>query len=148
MKKTLLALLLVGCGTLFAETHFSVGIGIGGYGPVYSRVPPPPPMIEQPPYPGEGYAWVDGYWYPVGPRFYWRSGYWRQPAYFGYSEGRGYGGGYGWSERGGYGRDHYDRGRYDRGWRDDRGHRGHNEWRHDDRHEDRGGHHDGNRWRR
>ena len=29
MKKTMLALLLLSCGSLFAETHFSVGIGIG-----------------------------------------------------------------------------------------------------------------------
>ena len=136
MKKTLLALLLVGCGSLFAETHFSVGIGIGGYGPGYSRVPPPPPMYEQPTCPGEGYDWVDGYWYPVGPRFQWRAGYWRAPAYFGYREGRGYGHGYGWRERGGYERDRNDSGR--RGWGgDDRGRYSRNEFRHEDRHEDR-----------
>lgn len=143
MKKTMLALLLLSCGTLFAETHFSVGIGIGGYGLVYGRVPPPPPMYEQPPCPGEGYDWVDGYWYPVGPRFSWRSGYWRAPAYFGYRGGRGYSRGFGWREGGGY-----DRGRYDRGWRDDRGRSGRNEFRHEDRHENRRGRHDEGRWRR
>lgn len=127
MKKTMLVLLLLGCGTLFAETHFSVGIGIGGYGPVYGQVPPPPPAYEIPPCPGEGYAWVDGYWYPQGPRFYWRSGYWRAPAYFGYRGGPGYGHGYvrgyGWSGHAGY----------DRGWQGDRGRYYGNEFRHEDR---------------
>ena len=133
MKKTMLALLfMLGCGTLFAETHFSIGIGIGGYGSVYAPAPlpppPPPPEYEVPPCPGDGYAWVDGYWNPMGGRYYWRPGYWRAPAYYGYGERRGYARGYGWREGRGYDRD-----RYDRGWRDD--HRyGHNEWRHEDRH--------------
>jgi hypothetical protein len=125
MKKTMLALvLLFGCGTLFAQTRFSVGIGIGGYGPVYGRVPPPPPAYVQPPCPGAGYDWVAGYWYPQGPRFYWRSGYWRAPAYFGYRGGPGYGRGYGWS--GGY----YG-GRYGESWQGGRGRYYGNESRHD-----------------
>ena len=152
MKKTILALvLLFGCGTLFAETHFSVGIGIGGYGPVYGRVPPPPPAYEQPPCPGEGYDWMDGYWYPVGPRFHWHAGYWRAPAYFGFEGGRGYGRGYargnGWSASGGYDRDRYDRGRNDRGYRDDRGRYGRNEFRHEERREDRHERHEEGRGR-
>ena len=115
MKKTLLVLLLLGCGSLFAETHFSVGIGIGAYGPVYGQVPPP--VYEQPPCPGDGYVWVEGYWYPRGPRSYWHSGYWRAPAYFGYRGGPGYGHGYvrgnGWSGHAGYDRGgHYNHGRY------------------------------------
>ena len=147
MKKTMLALLLLSCGTLFAETHFSIGIGIGGYGPVYGRVPPPPLDYDRPPCPGEGYDWVDGYWYPEGPRFHWRAGYWRAPAYFRFEGGRGYGRGYargyGWSGGGGYERD---RDRHDRGRREYDGDRGRyrgNEFRH----EDRGRHDEGRgRW--
>jgi hypothetical protein len=143
MKKAILVLLFLGCGTLFAGTHFSVGIGIGGYGPVYAPAPPPP-VYEQPPCPGEGYIWVDGYWNPLGGRYYWRPGYWRAPAYYGYRGGRaydysprGYDRGYSYRERGGY--DRYDRG--GRGWdRGNRGGYGRNEFRHEDgrgRHEER-----------
>jgi hypothetical protein len=147
----MLVLLFLGCGTLFAETHFSVGIGIGGYGPVYAPVPPPPPDYEQPPCPGEGYIWVDGYWNPLRGHYYWRPGYWRAPAYYGYRGGRGYDrGGYGYAyrerdnDRGGYayrerGYDHHDRDRRD--WdRGNRGGYGRNEFRHDEgrgRHEER-----------
>jgi hypothetical protein len=147
MKKTMLALLLFGCGTLFAETHVSIGIGIGGYGPVYAPVPPPPPVMEQPPCPGEGYVWVDGYWVPDGPRFYWRQGYWRAPAYYGRPGRRVYVPAYGWNERGSYDRDHYDRDRHDRcdrDYRDDRHRYVPDEFRRDDRHDRR----DEDRWRR
>lgn len=154
MKKALLALLFLGCGTLFAETHFSVGIGIGGYGPVYDYAPPPPPeYYEQTPCPGDGYSWVDGYWSPSGGRFFWRQGYWRAPAYFGYRGGRGYARGYaggnGW--HGGY--EHYDRHDRDRReWgRDEHRGRERNEYRHEerrDRHEERRDHDEGNGWRR
>ncbi len=134
MKKALLVLLFLGCGTVFAETHFSVGIGIGGYGPVYAPVPPPPPAYEEPPCPGEGYVWVDGYWNPWGGRYHWRPGYWRAPAYFGPR-------GYGYRDRG-YERGFYEHGR--RGW--DRGdHYGH--YRNESRHEGRG-RRDGDGWRR
>jgi hypothetical protein len=144
MKKTMFALvLLFGCGTLFAQNRFSVGIGVEGYGPVYGRVPPPAPAYEQPPCPGAGYDWVAGYWYPVGPRFHWRAGYWRAPAYFGYRGGRGYAPAYGWREGGGY-----DRGRYAQGWRDDRGRYGRNEYRQEERREDRRGYRDEGGWRR
>jgi len=40
---------------------------------------------ERPPCPDPDYTWVDGYWYPVGPRYYWHAGYWARPPY-----GRGY----------------------------------------------------------
>lgn len=151
MKKTMLALLFLGCSTVFAETHFSIGIGIGGYGPVYGRVPPPPPeYYEQTPCPGDGYSWVDGYWSPSGERFFWRQGYWRAPAYFGYRGERGYDRGYvrayGWRD-GGY--DPHERGRE---WRRDEHHgRERNEYRHEerrDRHEERRDHEEGNGWRR
>jgi len=100
MKKALLVMMLAGCVTLFAETHVSIGIGIGGYGPAYGPVyapapPPPPPEYGVPACPGEGYVWVDGYWGNVSGRFVWRPGYWRAPVY-GYRGERGYG----WSDRG------------------------------------------------
>ncbi len=104
MKSKLLALALLTGGSLFAETHFSFGIGIGGYGPGYYAPPPPPVYVA--PYPGSGYEWVDGYWFSNGPRYAWRPGYWqRRPS--------------GWGR--GYDRDwdRHDRGRH-RGWDRDR----------------------------
>ncbi len=142
MNKALLLLFVLGCGTVFAETHFSVGIGIGGYGPaygpVYAPAPPPPPVYDVPPCPGEGYVWVDGFWNSWGGRYHWRPGYWRAPAYFGY---RGYGG-YGYRDRG-YEHGYYERGGH--GW-DHGNHFGryHNEFRHGEGR----GRHEGNDWRR
>jgi hypothetical protein len=73
----LLIMMLAG-GSLFAETHFSIGIGIAvpGY-----WAPPPPPVVHYapPPCPGPGYTWIAGYWYPAGPRYVWRAGYWARP---------------------------------------------------------------------
>ena len=88
MKTKLFALLLLAGSTMFARTHFFVGIGIGGYAPGYYAAPlpppPPPPVVAYaPPSPGPGYSWVGGYWYPVGPRYYWRAGYWSRPAFAG-----------------------------------------------------------------
>ena len=80
MKTKLLGVMLLAGGALFAETHFSVGIGVGGYG--YAA---PPVVAYASPYPGDGYEWIDGYWYQVGPRRLWREGYWGRRSY-----GRGY----------------------------------------------------------
>lgn len=90
MKARLLTLLLLTCGATFARSHFSIGVGVGygpSYGyyapaPVYAYYAPPPPRVVyyRPPYPGPAYSWVDGYWYPVRHRYYWRAGYWgRRP---------------------------------------------------------------------
>jgi hypothetical protein len=68
---TPLMLLLV-AGSLFAGTHFSIGMGFGV--PGYWAPPPPPVVAYAPPCPGPGYKWVGGYWYPVGPRYYWHAG--------------------------------------------------------------------------
>ena len=80
MKAKLLAVMLLAGGSLFAETRFSIGIGIGtpGY-----YAPPPPPVVAYapPPCPGPGYTWVAGYWYPVGPHYIWHAGYWARPPY-------------------------------------------------------------------
>jgi hypothetical protein len=82
MKPKLLAVLLLGGSSLFAETRFSIGIGIGGYGPAYYPAPPPPIVAyAQPPCPGPDYTWVDGYWYPAGQRYYWHADYWARPPY-------------------------------------------------------------------
>lgn len=85
MKTKLLALLLLAGSSAFAA-HFSVGIGIGGpaYGYGYYAPPPPPVVAYAPPaYPGPGYTWVGGYYYPVGPRYVYRAGYWARPPYAG-----------------------------------------------------------------
>lgn len=92
MKTKLLTFLLLAGSSLFARTHvsFGVGIGVGGYGPAYYAPPPvyyaPPAPIgyyARPAYPGRGYSWIDGYWYPAGPRYAWRAGYWARPPYIG-----------------------------------------------------------------
>ena len=85
MKTKLLGLLLIAGGSLFAESHFSIGIGIGGYAPAYGYYapppPPPPPAAYYAAAPGPGYSWVGGHWYPAGPRYAWHAGYWARPPY-------------------------------------------------------------------
>jgi hypothetical protein len=80
MKYKLLALMLVAGGSLFAETHFAIGVNIGtpGY-----YIPPPPPVAYEvrPPCPGPGYTWIEGYWYPADGRYLWHAGYWALPPY-------------------------------------------------------------------
>ena len=106
--KLLVGMLLVG-SSLFAETHFSIGIGVGGYG--YA---PPPVVAYRPPCPGPGYEWTNGYWYESGHRRFWRDGYWARRPY--------YGRGYAVEPR--YERRDWDRYRDDRYYRD--GYRGNN----------------------
>jgi hypothetical protein len=46
-------------------------------GTVYPATPPPDPIPEeQPPAPGYGYAWVNGYWDWTGAEWAWDTGYW------------------------------------------------------------------------
>jgi len=46
-------------------------------GTVYPETPPPDPIPEyQPPAPGYGYAWVNGYWDWTGAEWTWDTGYW------------------------------------------------------------------------
>ncbi len=125
MKTRLLAVLLLRGSSLFAETHFSIGVGIGvpGYYP-----PPPPPVVvyERPPCPDPGDTWVDGYWYPVGPRYYWHAGYWARPPYA-----RGY-----WvAPR--YEEHRYYSGYWERGERHWNREDGDDRWEHHERHRDR-----------
>ena len=73
MKTKLIVLMLLVTGAVFAG--ISIGVRIGA---------PPPIRVEvQTASPGVGYAWVGGYWYPVGSRYTWHAGYWTRPAYAG-----------------------------------------------------------------
>lgn len=88
MKAKLLVLLLLAGGSVFAGSRFFFGVGVGGYGPYpgyYAAPPPPPPPVVAyaPAYPGPGYSWIGGYYYPVGPRYVYRPGYWARPPYAG-----------------------------------------------------------------
>ncbi len=105
MKKKLMALMLVAGGSLFAQTHFSVGVGFGApgyYGPAPMAV-----AGYRPPSPGPGYVWIDGYRDGYGN---WVDGYWDLPPYAEayWTAPRSYGGhfynGY-WGGGRGYGRD-------------------------------------------
>jgi hypothetical protein len=84
MKTKLLVLMVLVCGSAFARTHFSIGVNFGypGYaagGYYVAAAPPPPPVYYAPPSPGPGFAFVSGYYYPVGARYAWRPGYWTRP---------------------------------------------------------------------
>lgn len=81
MKTKLFTLVLLAGGSLFAGSHWSIGIGIGT--PYYAPPPPPPVVMYMPPCPGPEYTWVPGYYYPSGPRFVWHAGYWSRPPYAG-----------------------------------------------------------------
>jgi hypothetical protein len=85
MRGKLLVLLLLVGGSLLAGPRIYVGINAGGYYPGYYAAPPPPPVAiyVPPPSPGPGYAWVSGYWYPVGARYHWHAGYWARAPYRG-----------------------------------------------------------------
>ena len=77
IKLRLLALALIAGGTMFAETRVSIGFSVGGYGP--GAYAPPVYAQYQPPCPGPGYTWVDGYWTPQYGRRVWIQGFWRAP---------------------------------------------------------------------
>jgi hypothetical protein len=108
VRTKLIVLALLATGSLFAGV--SIGVRIGA--------PPPPRVVRvQPRSPGEGYAWVGGYWYPVGNHYKWHDGYWTRPAYTGarwvepHHDGQRYFDGYWEGDHGQLGHDH----RWDRG---------------------------------
>jgi hypothetical protein len=70
----LAGLLLAGASA--SQAQVSLGIRIG---------PPPRPRVVRvvPSSPGPGFAWVGGYWYPVGHHYKWHDGYWTMPPYEG-----------------------------------------------------------------
>jgi hypothetical protein len=84
MKTKIFALLLLAASPIFAA-HFGIGIGIGVPIGGYYAPPPvyPPYYVPAPAYPGVGYTWIGGYYYPVGARWAWRPGYWARPPYAG-----------------------------------------------------------------
>jgi len=60
---------------------------IGQVGIYIGRTPPPLRYEVRTPMPGEGYAWVDGYWGVNSGRYVWVPGRWDRPPYAGaYSE--------------------------------------------------------------
>ncbi|MEO8098686.1 MAG: hypothetical protein ABI811_13365 [Acidobacteriota bacterium] len=71
MKK-LLAVILLGGSSLLGQV--SMGIRIG---------PPPPARVlrNRPRNPGNGYVWVDGYWYASKNRYVWHNGYYTRPPF-------------------------------------------------------------------
>ena len=82
MKGKMLAILFLAGSSLLAQPRVVVGLGIGyrAPAPVLAYGPPPlPPAAYVSPRPGPGYSWVGGYYYPVGPRWVWRAGYWARP---------------------------------------------------------------------
>jgi hypothetical protein len=115
MKTKLLALLLMAGASLFGQ--ISVGIRIGH--------PPPVRAVRvQPRSPGEGYAWVGGYWYPVDGHYKWHDGYWTKPPYAGARwveprhDGEQYFAGYWDGDRGRKEHDHKFDKDHNRDWRD------------------------------
>jgi hypothetical protein len=71
MKTKLIALAVLAGSSLFAETRFSVGVGVGGYAPGYYQ--PQPAYDVRPPCPGPGYEWIESYSSPYRGR---AAGYW------------------------------------------------------------------------
>ncbi|CFU08823.1 membrane protein [Bordetella pertussis] len=45
------------------------------------EAPPPLPVYQQPPVPGDGYIWVPGYWALNALGFYWVPGVWMLAPY-------------------------------------------------------------------
>jgi hypothetical protein len=108
--------------TLTMPVFGQVGIYIG-------RTPPPMRYEVRPPMPGDGYAWVDGYWGVNEGRYVWVPGRWDRPPYPGAY----------WTHP------HYDH--YEQGWQMHEGHWDHEDHRdhhydHDDHHDDHHDHHD------
>lgn len=91
MHENELILLFLIAGTFaFAGPRFAIGVGIGnpydGYAASYPAgyyAAPPVPVGGYVAYPGPGYSWVDGSWYPYRARYAWRPGYWARPPYRG-----------------------------------------------------------------
>src|SRR5579872_3152517 len=110
MTKKLIGVMLLAGSALFAAPHFSIGIGVGA--PAY--YPPPAVAAVQPPCPGPGYTWVDGYYAQGGG---WVAGYWAPPEYYAVPA---YRGDRDWDRDRGWNRDRFrDRDR-DRGWSHER----------------------------
>jgi hypothetical protein len=89
MKRKLLMLLFLAGAATAAQARVFFGFGFGvplvAPPPVVMYTPPPPVAYAPAPYypayyPAASYAWIGGYYYPVGARWAWRPGYWaRRP---------------------------------------------------------------------
>lgn len=77
MKLKLMGLLMMAGGSMFAQTHFSIGVRVGTPG-YYD--PAPAAVAYRPPCPGPGYVWIDAYRDDYGN---WSDGYWAAPPYAG-----------------------------------------------------------------
>jgi hypothetical protein len=75
MKSKLLALALLTGASMFAQTRFSVGVGVG---PAY----PAPVYSYRTARPGPDFVWVDGYWARDGWRRHWVPGYWTRQSHY------------------------------------------------------------------
>jgi hypothetical protein len=73
------------------QAQVSIGVSVTVGSP-----PPPLPVYDQPPIPGDGYIWVPGYWAWDGSEYYWVPGTWVlapftgalwTPGYWGWSDG-------------------------------------------------------------
>jgi hypothetical protein len=90
-SKLLVVLLLVASTSAFAGVRIGIGVGVGPYYPygrggfVYAAPPIAPPVAygPAPVYPGVGYSWVGGYYYPNRGAYAWRAGYWARAPYAG-----------------------------------------------------------------
>jgi WXXGXW repeat (2 copies) len=79
MKKKMMVLALLAGGSMFAQTRFSIGINVGGYGRPYAPVSSY--AYNRPPSPGPDFVWVDGYWSQDRGRNFWVAGYWQRRPY-------------------------------------------------------------------
>jgi hypothetical protein len=77
-RHLLMALVIGGAPLVsFGQTAVSVGVSITG-------APPPLPVYDQPPCPGDGYIWIPGYWAYDDDGYYWVAGYWAEPPEIGF----------------------------------------------------------------
>jgi len=74
MKTKLLALALLGVGTMFAGPRIAIGVGVGPAYP-YGYYRPAPAYVAPAPVYAAPAPYVNGYWYNVGPRRFWHEGY-------------------------------------------------------------------------
>lgn len=75
MRLNRILLLLLGTAiTIPASAQLSVYIG---------SAPPPLRYEQRGPVPGQGYAWIDGYWTPNSQHYRWVAGRWERPPYEG-----------------------------------------------------------------
>jgi len=83
MKSKLFALVFLAGATAFAGPRIFIGAGFVAPAPVAVYAPPPAPLVTSylPAAPGPGYAFVGGYWQPVGARWSWHAPYWAPRPY-------------------------------------------------------------------